>query len=190
MFTETTAPSRVAFLPKRFADVVDYLLIPRSVMIRNYRPDDVPKMLSVIKAAFAEQKGIVNPPSSAERKTLEILSFELEAGEALVFEIDTRIIGCVCYREKDESIYFDRLAVLPAFRRRGIGKRLIREIENRAGDRGFQTITLSVRIELEAQQEYYQRLGYRIDSYKSHEGFEDPTYLIMKKSLIKRRRPS
>ncbi len=151
--------------------------------LRDYRDDDISLILSLIKTAFSEQIGLVDPPSSAESKTIEIVRNELETANALVVEIDGAIAGCVFYQPKDESIYFDRLAVLPEFRRRGIGKLLIDEVEQRAKKEGYREMSLSVRIELVAQQKYYEAMNYKIVSNESHEGYSRPTYVVMRKTL-------
>jgi protein-S-isoprenylcysteine O-methyltransferase Ste14 len=41
--------------------------------LRDYKETDIPIMLSVIKEAFAEYTGRLDPPSSAERKTIGIV---------------------------------------------------------------------------------------------------------------------
>jgi ribosomal protein S18 acetylase RimI-like enzyme len=153
-----------------------------SFQLRDYRPPDIPQILDVIKTAFKEQRGQVNPPSSAESKTIEVIKAELQTANALVIESANKIIACVFYQPKGDSVYIDRLAVLPAFRRKGIGKVLMKEAEKRAIDLGFSTLSLSVRIELEHQQAYYSKMGFKISSYESHNGFEQPTFVVMRKT--------
>ena len=149
---------------------------------RNYLPADIPQILDVIKTAFAEQRGKVEPPSSAESKTVEVVEAELRTAESLVIEHNSKIIACVFYQPKGDSVYIDRLAVLPAFRRHGIGKFLMESVEKRAVAMGFEHLSLSVRIELKHQQEYYSKMGYKIAAYEAHEGFERPTYVVMRKT--------
>ena len=153
------------------------------LVIRDYDPKDIERILTVIKRSFAEQKGLVDPPSSAERKTIEIVEDELKRANALVFESEGSVVGCVFYQSKNDSIYFDRLAVLPEFRRNGIGTSLINEVERRAVEMHFGALAISVRIELRHQQNYYQNLGFRITSHESHQGYTKPTYVKMKKIL-------
>ena len=153
------------------------------LVIREYRESDIPQILQVIKTAFREQRGVVHPPSSAESKTLEILKNELERADALVVEAKGKIIASVCFRPLDGEIYVDRLAVLPEYRNRGIASDLMQEIESRVPGMGFSSIALAVRLELESQQDYYKRRGYKITSYRSHKGFSDPTYVVMKKQV-------
>ena len=90
-----------------------------------------------IKTAFAEQRGKVNPPSSAEKKTIRIVETELQKANALVVETENEIIACVFYQPKGDSIYVDRLAVLPEFRKQGIGEMLMCEVEKLVIELGF-----------------------------------------------------
>lgn len=152
-----------------------------SFQLREHRKEDIPRILYVIKTAFAEQRGKVNPPSSAERKTIGIVEQELQKAKALVVEIKNEIIACVFYQPKGNSIYVDRLAVLPEFRKQGIGKMLMCEVEKLATELGFTKLSLSVRIELTDQQKYYSKMGYKLSVYKSHKGFKEPTYVVMTK---------
>ena len=78
-----------------------------------YTSDDLPKMLEVIKLAFKEQVGVVNPPSSAARKMLAVFQEELQAANAFVAEQEKQVVGCVVYEIKDYRLYFSRLAVMP-----------------------------------------------------------------------------
>ena len=104
----------------------------KSFHLRDYRPADIPRLLYVIKTAFAEQRGLVDPPSSAESKTIEIVEAELRTANALVVESGGEIIACVFYQPNGDDIYIVRLSVFQAYRRRGIGKLLMREAEKRA----------------------------------------------------------
>ncbi|MEZ5427538.1 MAG: GNAT family N-acetyltransferase [Pyrinomonadaceae bacterium] len=156
-----------------------------SFYLRDHHPEDVPQILSVIKTAFAEQRGLIDPPSSAERKTVEIVEAELRSAKALVVESGGEIVACVFYQPKGDSVYIDRLAVMPRFRRGGIGKTLMEEVERRATETGFEKLSLSVRIELKRQQEYYGKMGFQISSYESHRGFDRSTFVIMEKALTK-----
>ena len=144
---------------------------------------DIPIILSVIKEAFAEYKGQLDPPSSAERKTIEIVQAELESANALVVEVDGKIVGCVFFQPQSEGIYIDRLSVLPEYRNRGIASAMLKEIEYRAKSTGYKTLMLSVRLALEKQQAYYNRLGFEFQEYGTHVGYTGPTYMKMKKEI-------
>lgn len=147
---------------------------------------DEPAVLEVIKAAFEEQRGRVKPPSSAHGKTRAILHEELQKARAIVAEKQNeppQLVGCIFYEMKEEGIYFSRLAVLPAHRGHGIGVALIGEVERRGRALGARAATLSVRVVLTEQHNYYARLGYHFVRYGTHPGFEEPTFMVLEKVL-------
>jgi predicted N-acetyltransferase YhbS len=155
--------------------------------LRDHTEADLPVILAVIKAAFAEYRGVLDPPSSAERKTLEIVREELQHGHALVAEIvaeiDAEIVGCVLYHPRADGWYIDRLSVLPAHRGQGIATEMMNLIERRARAAGAPALTLGVRLVLEAQQAYYRRLGYEPIKLETHPGYASPTSVTMRKAL-------
>jgi len=154
-------------------------------VLREYRVEDIPVILTIIKSAFAEQRGLVDPPSSAEHKTIDNVNEELKSSNALVVDAGGKLVACVFYQPKGDSIYFDRLSVLKDYRRRGIAKTLIDEVEKRAAETGFRKMSLSVRIELKNQQAYYHSMGYRIVRHEAHEGYTRPTFVVMEKELAR-----
>ncbi|MEZ4707385.1 MAG: GNAT family N-acetyltransferase [Caldilineaceae bacterium] len=155
-------------------------------LLRDCVEADEPAVLEVIKAAFEEQRGRVNPPSSAHGKTRAILHAELQVARAIVAETQStppQLVGCIFYEMKGGSVYFSRLAVLPSHRGMGIGAALIGEVEQRSRALGARAITLSVRVVLTEQHKYYSRLGYHFVRYGTHPGFTEPTFMVMEKAL-------
>ena len=80
-------------------------------------------------------------------------------------------------------MYFGRLAVLPAYRNRGISALLIAYVEQRARELGLPRVRLGVRVALPHLRARYERLGYRVIEQRSHAGYAEPTYLVMEKLL-------
>src|SRR5262249_57889680 len=91
--------------------------------------------------------------------------------------------GCVFYHANADHFYLFRLALLPAYRRRGLGQALIEYAEARARASHLPSVRLGVRVPLAGQRAYYERLGYRPVESVAHPGFPEPTYLIMEKDL-------
>ena len=151
--------------------------------LRDYQVDDIPEMTEVIKAAFAEYQGKLEPPSRAEKKSPEVVRQELEHGNALVIEAKAKIIACVFYKPKGDFVYLERLSVLPEYRGQGLASQLIKEVENRARKTGARGLSLSVRLVLTKQQDLYKRLGFRFESFGTHSGYSEPTFMTMLKSF-------
>lgn len=153
------------------------------IRLRDYNQTDIPTILSVIKEAFAEYKDQLDPPSSAERKTIEIVKAELASANALVAEVEGRVVGCVFFQPQGEGIYIDRLSVLPAYRNRGLARAMLKEIEYKANSAGYKMLLLSVRLALKKQQAYYRRYGFEFQEYDTHAGYTEPTSMKMRKEL-------
>ena len=156
-----------------------------NIVIRECLKEDLPDVLRLIQAAFAEQKGVVDPPSSAERQVLEGLEKDLETSSILIAQDNSssEIVGCVILKPKDESLYIGKLSVSPNRRSEGIAFKLMKQAEEIAIENGFRSLLLSVRLVLVEQQAYYERFGFKEVSLGTHEGFSEPTFINMEKVL-------
>lgn len=151
--------------------------------LRAWRNDDVPALLALIQVAFARYRGRIDPPSSAEHKTIEIVRAELETSDARVAEFEDRVVGCVFFRAQGDAMYLDRLAVRPEFQRLGIANALLAEVECAARERGLTALSLSVRIPLVELQRFYLKRGFEVTGTATHAGYTEPTTLRLRKPL-------
>ena len=70
-------------------------------------------------------------------------------------------VGCVCFDKVDEmTCQLGRLAVLPAYRLNGIGKRLVQTVESEAMACGIEKVDISVIAEHTSLKEWYLGLGF------------------------------
>jgi ribosomal protein S18 acetylase RimI-like enzyme len=110
----------------------------------------------------------------------------LSAGTATVALVGGVDAGCVFSEAQDDGyVYFSRLSVLPRFRNRGVARALIDHVESRARSTGAAGVRLGVRLQLEHLIARYERLGYRIAKVLTHEGYAEPTYVHMEKTLTR-----
>jgi len=137
----------------------------------------------VIRAAFAEYRGVLEPPSGALGLDAAAVRHLLELGGILVCESDGRIAACVFHRTHADYVYLGRLAVLPAFRGRGLGVRLVAEVEALAVAAGRNRVRLGVRLNLPRNREFFERLGYRQVGLDSHTGSTVPTFAWLEKRV-------
>jgi predicted N-acetyltransferase YhbS len=151
--------------------------------IREATPSDIPSLLKVIHAAFEEYRGRLDPPSGAHAETVDSLRRKLSTARVAIAEIEGKIVGCVFLKSEPGRVYISRLSVLPNERCRGIGSALMDFAEAWARREGLERAYLGVRIVLTEQQAYYTRRGYRGIGEARHEGFAEPTYLLMEKML-------
>ena len=142
---------------------------------------DAPTLLRLMLAAFQEYDGVLDPPSAAHAETLETVLKRLSSGWAVLAIVGGTPAGFAFYQRRDSHLYFSRLSVLPRFRKRGLGRALIEYVENRASETGCVGVQLGVRLQLPHLLASYERAGYRITKYMTHEGYAEPTYVYMTK---------
>jgi len=153
------------------------------IVLREATDDDIPTIVAVTRAAFDEYTGWLNPPSGAQNETPEKVRSKLASGHGVLALIGDRVVGSVYYSAEAEYVYLGRLAVLPEYRSQGIGSVLVAEVERRALALGRPRVRLGVRLALPQLRARYERLGYQVYEERRHEGFAEPTYLMMEKLL-------
>jgi GNAT superfamily N-acetyltransferase len=153
--------------------------------LREATDDDVPTIVALIHAAFKEYDGAIDPPSGAHKEGVENIRAKMATERAVLALLADQALACVFYRDEGEHMYFGRLAVLPAYRNRGISAALIAYVEQRACALGLPRVQLGVRVALPHLRARYERLGYRVIEERRHAGYVEPTYLVMEKLLDK-----
>lgn len=78
---------------------------------------------------------------------------------------DERLIGFAIMQYFDEHAHLNLLGVEPAYRRFGIGRRLVEWLEETARVGGMFSIWLEVRAGQTGSRTFYRRLGYQEDKY-------------------------
>ena len=150
--------------------------------VRHARPGDEPELLRVVHAAFAEYEGRLVPPSGAHGETVETLAEKLAVG-ALVAEAANETIGCLFYRERGDDLYVGRLAVLPAWRGRGVGRALVEAAYDVGRGRNLAAAVVGVRLQLPENIGFFGSLGFRPFDLGTHEGVDQPTFLWLRRPL-------
>lgn len=152
-------------------------------MIREAVPADAPLLARLLREAFEEYRGRLDPPSSAHDKTEDVVLRELRDGGALIAEEPPGPVGCVFFHVKPDHVYLDRLAVLPPFRGQGVARSLMEAVEARARALGPTPVRLNVRLALKDHQDWYGRQGYAFHGYGTHAGYASPTFVVLQKTL-------
>lgn len=159
-------------------------LTQTQIDIRPMSLAHLPTVVEVLHAAYAEYLGKLDPPSGAHKESVESLAAKLQTASGVLAWIGPTVVGSVFYEVRDASVYMSRLAVLPAYRRGGIGRRLVEHVEAAAQNHGVPYVTLGVRIALPQNVTYYERLGYSIAHVGSHPGYTEPTFYSMRKRVL------
>jgi ribosomal protein S18 acetylase RimI-like enzyme len=144
---------------------------------------DVPTIVALVRSAFEEYRGRLDPPSGALDETAERVRQRMKVARVVFAQARVAALGCVFYERRDDHVYLFRLAVLPRFRRQGIGRALISRVEADARALNFPRVRLGVRVALPDLRAYYERFGYRFVESGSHAGYSEPTYVILEKAL-------
>ena len=152
-------------------------------VIRSAGPEDAASLLSLMRRAFGEYRGVLRPESSVFAETAAAIAGKLAGGGGFVASRGAGLLGCVIAEAEGERGYLGRLAVLPEARRTGIARRLMRAGEGFLRARGLERAEVNVRIALTGNIALFESLGYRETRRLAHPGWPEPTYLAMEKSL-------
>lgn len=128
-----------------------------TIPIRVATTTDVPRITSVINAAFRKSEGFfVDGPRISEAEVGE----HLARGRFLLAETGEKLNGCVYVELRGERSYLGLLSVDPAYQQAGLGSFLMVAAENYCRERGSRFMDIyivNVRSELPP---FYQRRGY------------------------------
>ena len=155
----------------------------RELILCEATDADVPTIVRLIHCAFEEYRGKLDPLSGAHAETDAKIRDKMSTGRVVLASLRGAPIGCVSYEQAMDHLSFSRLAVLPAYRRRGIGRALIAYVEDQARALNVEKMRLGVRIVLAPLRAYYERLGYCQIDCRAHDGYAVPTYVILEKRI-------
>jgi ribosomal protein S18 acetylase RimI-like enzyme len=157
--------------------------MPQEIVIRSAAIAQAEVLLDVMRRAFAEYRGVLQPESSVFVETAARVAAKLAGGGGFLAVEDGNPVGCIIAEAQDGRGYLGRLAIAPGARGKGLARRLVQSGEGFARVRGLRVAEVQVRIALPGNIALFQSLGYRETDRRSHPGFAQPTYLVMEKSL-------
>jgi ribosomal-protein-alanine N-acetyltransferase len=156
----------------------------RAARLRKYRPADLPELYDIDRRCFPP--GIAYSPEEISqivgRKDSVTLVAAAENG---------RIAGFVtAHLQRRGRAHLVTIDLLPAWRRRGVGRRLLLACQRRLRAAGAQTVWLETAVGNEAAQALYASLGYtRVRRLLRYYPNGEDAWL-MRKELPNRRRPA
>lgn len=141
-------------------------MMPDEVRIRPARPGDVAEMTALLKMLFSIEADFLIDHGRQERG----LSLLLKSPSSLVLaaEAGHRVVGMVTGQlvistsEGAPSLWAEDLVVDPAWRGRGIGRRLMEAVASWAKERGTTRLQLLVDQGNQAGQAFHRRIGYQL----------------------------
>ena len=122
-----------------------------------------------------EEGGLYYPEIDAEQKLNEKIT--RNPGSILVAELNGEVVGNVLIMEDGWGPFFFRLAVAKEYRHKGIGSRLVGEVEDILAIKGYREVYCLVKDNDTELKEYYKERGFK-------EG--DTPYRVMLKGIERR----
>ena len=148
------------------------------------------ELLALLHAAFACQKGRIDPPSSLYRLDAQMLAQKAREETLFLATESGNPVGCVFAKVRHECVYIGKFAVWPARQGQGIGRRLMQEVERFAQATGKPVMALDTRIELTENHQTFAALGFAKTAERSHAGYTRATFITMQKALASPHRHS
>lgn len=142
------------------------------------------ELLVLIMSSFAYMDGVIDPPSSANRLTLENLAEKARVEIAFVALDGDEIVGCLfCRPEPPACLYVGKLCVSPKAQGKGIGRMLVEQAEALARELALPALRLETRIELIANHTKFAAWGFVKTAENAHAGYNRTTSIEMTKFL-------
>lgn len=136
----------------------------KDFLIRDWQPGDRNPAAETISTVLAEYS-IIFEPTGADIDVLEIETYYQETGgEFWVIEQEGKVVGTSGYypvKRGEKSVEIRKMYLLPTVRGKGLGKYLLKELENAIANRGFQEIWIETASVLKEAVNLYERSGYQ-----------------------------
>ncbi|PYB70041.1 GNAT family N-acetyltransferase [Rhizobium wuzhouense] len=146
--------------------------------------EDHEALLGLILRSFSYMDGVIDPPSSAHRLTVESLK-QKARDEIGHVALDGGVpVGCIYLRPEADCLYVGKLAVEPGTQGRGIGRRLMNQAEALAAELSLPALRLETRIELVGNHNRFGAWGFVKTAEKAHPGYDRMTFIEMRKPLL------
>lgn len=133
-------------------------------MIRPARPDDLPELPEVERAAGLPFRGIgMDVVADDDPPTVDELAAYQADGRAWVFaDPDDRPVAYLLVAVVDGHAHIEQVSVRPEHARRGIGRQLVEVAREWAVARGLPALSLTTYAEVPWNGPYYERLGFAV----------------------------
>ena len=122
------------------------------IEVRRARPEELERCQAIRREVFVEEQGVPVDEEMDAHDALCTHLLALSGGE---------VIGTARLRvTADGHLKAERVAVRRSFRRAGVGRALMRALEDEARARGRRELVLNAQLPVVA---FYERLGYRAE---------------------------
>jgi len=126
------------------------------IVIREFCIEDYDALITLWNDAQLEYK-----PKGRDRR--DKIESELERGNAifLVAEIDGKLAGSILGTHDGRKGWINRLAVAPEFRKQGIARRLVSEVEEMFSELGIEIMACLIEDWNTKSMQVFEKLGYK-----------------------------
>jgi ribosomal protein S18 acetylase RimI-like enzyme len=145
--------------------------------------EDAPLVHRLMWEAFAEYDGTLEPPTGALMETVADVVAAIAAGGAVLAWDGEAAVGSARFQPEVDHLYVGRVAVLPAYRGRGLARAMMAFLEEHGRALGLPAVQVGVRRNLPGNIALYERLGYRIVREELHPRGPAYTSVTMVKRL-------
>jgi N-acetylglutamate synthase len=125
------------------------------VEIRAFLMDDYDAVMRLW-----EEAGLPARPLGRDSRESLSNEFSFSVGSLLVAEEDGAVVGAVLGTHDGRKGWINRLAVAPTYRGRGLGRRLVAEVETRFEALGLQIVACLIEAPNVGSMRFFETLGY------------------------------
>ena len=145
------------------------------MLIRAWNFEDIPKIAALEQVCF----------SDAWTQEAFVAAFSSPFFHGVLIEEDGEIIAYACESVLFEDAEIENVAVAPAFRKRGLGRTLMENLESVALRLGAEQMFLEVRVSNEPALTLYKKFGFEPLRVRKKYYADGEDALVMKKDLNK-----
>ena len=133
----------------------------RSVLeVRRFQEADAAAIWELHRSARDDGQ-LTNGPRDEDLRAIRAFYLD-DGGEFLVGELEGRLVAMGALRHVTGQVAeLKRVGVHPAFRRRGFGRILVEQLEQRARELGYRKLRLDISVKQNAAQDLFLAEGYR-----------------------------
>jgi ribosomal protein S18 acetylase RimI-like enzyme len=132
-----------------------------TITIRTVGVEQASEVHWVMQLAFEEYRGRLVPPSGALTETIDDVRTAIRGAGAFLAFAGEVTVGSARYRLFPGHAYAERVAVVPAYRGRGVAVALMAAFEEAVQALGVPEARVGVRASLPSNLRFYEHLGYR-----------------------------
>jgi putative acetyltransferase len=151
------------------------------IQIRIAEPADAPSIAAVLHRSFVEFKASYTAEAfAATTPDSEQILSRMNEGPIWIAIRNDEIVGTVSVVSRSEALHIRGMAVLPSARGGGIGKLLMKKVENFASSHNHNRLILSTTPFLDSAIRLYNRMGFRRSDEGPHDLFGTPLFTMEK----------